>query len=547
MPTSSNKKKHQGAWIPIALALALAVGFMTGLKTAGDNDVSLVSLEQNKSLASYKVDEVLGFISQRYVDSIDVDQLAEAAIKLIVDSLDPHSHYLDAETVASYQARMDGHYVGLGIEFRVLRDTIVITGVLEDSPAAKSGIERGDQIMFVNGDTISGINLPLEDIYSMLKGEKGSVAELGYRRCSADVGTYEVKRARVNTRSVPFVTDLGDELVYVKISQFNANTSKEFLDMLEPYQEKGELKHLVVDVRQNPGGYLQEAVKILNQFFDKKGKLLVYTEGMNSEKTEYKTAGKPFLNVEELYVLIDEESASASEIVAGTLQDLDRGTIVGRRSFGKGLVQEQYNLSSGGRLKLTVAKYYTPSGRLIQRRVGDNSDYEKDYYNRSTSGEWLTAEDIPRPDSTEFFSPSGRKLYGSRGIVPDIFIPMDSSLLQETSYERFQLSEQLGYLFSQRIHCHGVNRDSIESNVISGEWNTLLDVEGHRDELDIISSMKGSSKEQFANAVTDVISRYLDGADGYYKSSLIHDAYIEAVRQDIRRKSSSAVTKNEVD
>ena len=539
MPLQSQYKKSNSAWIPLVMALMLAIGFLTGMKTSQKSGGKLISISKNKSTASYKVDEVLGYISQRYVDSIDVDKLAEAAIRMIVDSLDPHSSYLDAATVAEYQAKMDGQYVGLGIEFRILRDTVLVTDVLDESPAEKSGLARGDQIMIVNSDTLSGIGLPEYAVYDLLKGEMGSEVTMKVRRCTDALDEILIKRATVHTKSVPMAHALDDSTVYIVVESFNANTSKEFLDQLEPYHENNALKNLIIDLRGNPGGYLQEAVRMLNQFFTKKGKALVYTQGIHAKKTEYKTAGRPYLNVDELYILIDEQSASASEIVAGAIQDLDRGTIIGRRSFGKGLVQEQYPLSHGGHLKLTIAKYYTPSGRLIQKQVGNRADYRDEFTDRASSGEWLHESDIPRPDSIEFSTPAGRKLYGSRGIVPDIFIPLDSTLLKESALERYVLKEELAFDLMRQVRCAAPTYHEIIETLDEPFWMEYLRNKTSIENIGRLSSIPASELPAFMRDVKVLMKRYEGGRKLQYEAGLASDPFIVAAMSDLQSKHVS--------
>ncbi len=531
-----NKQRNSKTWIPLVMTSMLALGFMTGLKTGKQFDSPLISMSKNKSKATFKVDEVLGFISQRYVDSIDVNRLAEAAIRMIVDSLDPHSHYMDAESIKAYQARMKGHYEGIGIEFRLLRDTIVVTNVLDDSPASEASFHRGDQILVVNQDTISGKQLPTHSIYKMLKGEKGSEATVLLRTCDDVYDERKIKRNVVRTKSVPVALSFENDLVYVKIDQFNSNTSREFLDILEPHHEAGELKHLIIDLRGNPGGYLQEAVKILNQFFKEKGQVLVYTEGIHSEKTDYKTMGRPYLDPEEVYVLIDEESASASEIIAGALQDLDRGIIVGRRSFGKGLVQEQYDLSHGGSLKLTVARYYTPTGRLIQKQFGAHSDYNDEFTDRAESGEWLTADEIPQPDSTVFYTPSGRPLFGNRGIVPDVFVPIDSSLLTEEALKWYVLKEELAFDLSRHIRCSTGSINDIEQAMSGNDWTTYVATLTSSDNIELLNALPANQSDSFKEDLLALIHRYGEDEQKYFEAELGHDPFIDAVKAHLQNQ-----------
>lgn len=524
---SSNSR---GAWLPLVLSLVLVVGFLAGLKTGRDGGTDLISIQSNKSKASYKVDEVLGFISQRYVDSVDVDALAESAIRMIVDSLDPHSMYMNAELVEEYQSRMAGHYVGLGIEYKLLRDTLVVTDVLENSPAMKAGLLRGDQLIQIDADTISGVKRSSQSVMDVMKGEASSMAKIRFRRCKESKET-DLERGRVSTKSVPFAIPLDDETVFVMIRQFNANTAKEFLDVLEPFHESNQLKHLVIDLRGNPGGYLQEAVKLLNQFFDKKGEVLVYTEGINSQRTEYKTQGKSYLDVDELYVLIDEESASASEIIAGAIQDLDRGVIIGRRSFGKGLVQEQYELSHGGNLKLTVAKYYTPSGRLIQKRYDDNRAYDDEFITRRESGEWLDPSAIPLLDTTTYTTANGRIMRGSRGIVPDVFVPIDSSYLASNAYEMFVLKEEIAFDLYSYGQCGGVTNDFIATSLREPYWKEYLRNKTSLDNFGRLQQVDKQAEGLFVNDVIALLGRYEAGVEGFYSEDVLNDPYIRQVRR----------------
>ena len=532
MPIRDQKGKST-AWIPLVMTLVLAIGFMTGLKTAKQSDGRLLSISPNKSNASFKVDEVLGFISQRYVDSVDVDAIAEAAIRMIVDSLDPHSHYLDAASVAEYESKMEGRYVGIGIEFRMLRDTLVITDVLPESPAAKADIFRGDKIILVDNDTISGVQMKADRIYQLMKGEKGSIVNVSLLRCKDFISSIPITRGTVRTKSVPTAVSIDDETIAVSIEQFNSNTSREFLDLLEPYHEAGQLKNLVLDLRGNPGGYLQEAVKILNQFFNKKGELLVFTEGLNSKRIEYKTKGKPYLKIEELFVLIDENSASASEIIAGAIQDLDRGTVIGRRSFGKGLVQEQYELSHGGNLRLTIAKYYTPSGRLIQRELGSRMDYDGEFLARAHSGEWTAAADIPRPDSTVYFSSEGDALYGSRGIVPDVFVSIDTQLMADNAYEMFVLKEELGLDLFHSISCSESSFEEIERQLLGLDWRNWIRSFTSFDNFGRLQSVPAHYSTIFSRDIVGIIHRYMDGKSAKYAFDLMSDPFIAEVKNSL--------------
>ena len=353
----------------------------------------------------------------------------EEAIDHLLDQLDPHSSYIPSAEVEEMGERLRGDFVGIGIEYMILEDTLMIVKALEGGPSEAAGIQPLDKIIQVGDSTIAGKGMTNGEVIDYLRGEVASEVALGVQRIGEkELQFFTVKRDRIANSSIDVGYMLDDQTGLIKVNRFSANTYKEFMENVERLYEKEGMKNLVIDLRGNPGGYLQEATKMLSQFFDDRGKILVYTEGTHSDRHDYESTGATFFDIEKIAVLIDEGSASASEIVAGALQDWDRGVIIGRRSFGKGLVQEQYKLSDGSALHLTVSRYYTPSGRSIQRDYSDAEKYEDDFTARYESGELQDPSKFANNDTTEYYTAGGRVVYGGGGISPDLFVPLDTFL-----------------------------------------------------------------------------------------------------------------------
>lgn len=375
-----------------------------------------------------KLEELLRYIEARYVDEVDRDELIQKAIDKLLGELDPHSTYIPSEQVKRVNEQLDGNFEGIGIEFLQIEDTIVVIKPTEGGPSDKAGILPGDKIVYVDDSLFVGQKLNETNIIDSLRGVKGSTVKLGILRPGqADILYFDVIRDEIPIQSIDAAYMLNQNTGYIKINRFSATTHTEFLDFLSDMVDKDGLENVVIDVRDNPGGYLQEATSILNQFFQDRDKLLVYTEGRSVHRSDYETTGKSFFSIDNIAVLVDEGSASASEILAGAIQDYDRGIIIGRRSFGKGLVQEQYSLSDGSAIRLTVARYYTPSGRSIQRNYDDKDGYEDDLDARLESGELFSGKQLSLSDTTQYFTQEGRTVYGGGGIIPDVFVPLDSA------------------------------------------------------------------------------------------------------------------------
>lgn len=433
--SSSNSNRSPYLWLPIIASVALVAGIVLGLRLqVASPSVELVKKDlMPHAIGNGKVEELIRYIEAKYVDEVDRNVLMDAAINEVLQQLDPHSSYLNAEQVREVREQLEGNFEGIGVEFMILDDTIVVIAPLAGGPSESVGILAGDRIVSIEDSIVAGVGIESPGIMKMLRGQKGDEVEVGVLRPGETaLRSFTITRDEIPVHSVDVAYMLNEKTGYVKVNRFSATTYQEFMQAVEKLVEEEKMTDLVIDLRQNPGGYLREATEMLSQLFSQREKLLVYTEGRASNRQEYKTTGRPFFTVGQIVVLIDEGSASASEILAGALQDHDRATIVGRRSFGKGLVQEQYPLSDGSAIRLTVARYYTPSGRSIQKDYEDHSAYRKEMLNRYSSGELVTEDSIPQLDSLVYYTESGRTVYGGGGIRPDVFVPLDTQLMNET-------------------------------------------------------------------------------------------------------------------
>lgn len=375
---------------------------------------------------SSKLSKVIESIDSYYVDSVDAQKLEKEAIYEILKNLDPHSTYLPPKETKSSNEEITGKFFGIGIRFNIISDTIMVVNTISGGPSAKVGINAGDRIVTCDDSTIAGVKITNERAMSLLKGDKGTVVRLGIKRNGASkLIPFEITRDRIKVQSIPAAYLIKDGVGYIKINNFSLSTHKEFVTAVAKLRNQGMVK-LMLDLRGNGGGVLSAAAQIANEFLPA-NKLIVYTEGIHQPRSEMKAyPGGVCLNMP-VSILVDSWSASASEILAGALQDNDMGTIIGRRTFGKGLVQKPIPLGDGSELRLTIAKYYTPTGRCIQKPYGDNkTDYYSDIYKRFENGEFSSRDSIKVNDSLKFTTPKGKVVYGGGGIIPDVFMPLDT-------------------------------------------------------------------------------------------------------------------------
>lgn len=375
-------------------------------------------------------------ISNLYVDSVDEGALVEDAIRGMLSKLDPHSSYSTAKETQSLNESLNGSFDGIGIQFNIQRDTLLVIQTISNGPSEKVGILPGDRIISVNDTAIAGVKMAQSEIMRRLRGPKGTIAHLGViRRGIKGVLTFDVKRDHIPVKTIDAYYMIRPQIGYIRIGSFGATTYKEFMDCVDTLRSQG-MVDLILDLEDNGGGYLQAAVQIANEFLQKDD-LLVYTQGRRTRRADFNADGNGRLQQGRVYVLINEFTASAAEIVTGALQDQDRGTVVGRRSFGKGLVQRPIDFPDGSMMRLTVAHYYTPSGRCIQKpyKKGDKLNYEMELDDRYKHGELYSADSIHFADSLRYYTlRQHRIVYGGGGIMPDIFVPLDTT--QYTSFHR---------------------------------------------------------------------------------------------------------------
>lgn len=366
-------------------------------------------------------------ISSLYVEKVDEEKLVEDAIKGMLEKLDPHSAYSTAEEVKRMNEPLQGNFEGIGVQFNIVEDTLFIIQPISGGPSEKVGILAGDRIVTVNDTVIAGVKMSREEIMKRLRGPKGTLVRLGIaRKGFSELLNFDVIRDKIPLHTVDASYLIRKKIGYVRISSFGATTAEELKTALTELKKQG-MEDLILDLSGNGGGYLNAAVDVANQFLNP-GELIVYTEGLRSQRQDFNAEGKGLMRNGKVVVLIDEYSASASEIVAGALQDWDRGWVVGRRSFGKGLVQRPIMLTDGSMIRLTVSRYYTPAGRCIQKPYDNKKEYEKDIVSRFNRGELIHADSIHFPDSLKYRTrKEGRIVYGGGGIMPDYFVPLDTT------------------------------------------------------------------------------------------------------------------------
>jgi len=414
-------------YLPLYFAFAIVFGVLIGSFFNGGS--SSGNLFTNKSSANeVKLKRLIDYIQRDYVDSVDTDSLLDGAITQILGKLDPHSVYIPKENLQQVTENMQGNFVGIGVQFRMIKDSITVIQPIKGGPSIKAGIKAGDRILMANKDTLYGKKLVSSGIPKFLKGEPNTNVDLQvYRKSNDSLFTIRLKRGKVAIKSVDVSYMINDSVGYIKLERFARTSYREFKTALTKLLDKG-MTDLVLDLRGNGGGYIDIANKIVDEFLED-GKLIVFTKDNKGNIDESFSTSRGSFEKGGLYILIDQNSASASEIVAGALQDNDRGTTIGRRSFGKGLVQEEKDLGDGSAIRLTIARYYTPTGRSIQKpyEKGNGKSYSRDINNRIKNGELLNKDSIKVVDSLQFKTPKGKIVYGGGGIVPDVFVAIDTT------------------------------------------------------------------------------------------------------------------------
>lgn len=413
-------------FVPLLISLALVAGLFLGRGMGGAGNGPLAVFKLRQPGAAEKIGQVLDLIDRQYVDTVEKEALVEEVLQDLLQRLDPHSYYLSANEMRAANEPLEGTFDGIGVEFAIQRDTVVVVSPIEGGPSAALGIGAGDRILSADGKPISGVGITNDGVMKLLRGPRGSqvTVSIGRQRRKQPIEV-TITRGAIPIKSVAASLLRSDGTGYIKLSRFAKTTHEEFVKAADELRSRG-MQRLVLDLRGNGGGYLNAAAELADEFLPN-GRVIVYTEGRMSPRRDMLATARGAYEDFPLAVLIDEGSASASEIIAGALQDNDRALIIGRRSFGKGLVQEQVPLPDESAVRLTTARYYTASGRSIQKPYGHGVDYDAEFQERSTHGELFSADSIRMDSSQVFRTLGGRIVYGGGGVMPDIFVPADTA------------------------------------------------------------------------------------------------------------------------
>lgn len=446
--------KYNKAYLPLIISVAIAIGILVGFYMPHPQN----GLYTNFPPSGDKLNRILDIIESDYVDTVNRNSLIEEAIPVMLRRLDPHSVYIPAADLVQANEPLQGNFDGIGVSFNMLTDTVLIISTISGGPSEKAGILPGDKIIYVNDSLIAGKGLPDEEVVKMLKGPRGTKVDLKIERKGSDrLLPFTIIRDKIPINTVDVAYMMSDDVGYIKISSFAITTHDEFKKALDELKNQG-MKKLILDLRGNSGGVMEAATQIADEFLPE-GRLIVFTKGKSKPRQDIKATAAGDFEQGGLVILIDEWSASASEILAGAIQDNDRGTIIGRRSFGKGLVQEPVMFRDGSGMRLTIARYYTPTGRSIQKPYNEGVDkYYEDLTNRLVHGEFEVADSIHMPDSLRYVTPGGKVVYGGGGIMPDIFIPLDTTGI--TDY--FLTVRNSGLLYRYALKYTEDNRETLK-------------------------------------------------------------------------------------
>ena len=506
-------------------AAVLVAGLFLGPKIAPDNRNSSESPLLSFGIGNRgdKVEEVMQIINDNYVDSVKIDTVQNMAIHEILKHLDPHSAYLGPSENRLLFEDLEGNFDGIGIEYYILNDTLLVTSVSPGGPASKAGLKHGDKILAINRQPVSGIRITPKKIVEQIRGKKGTPVEIFIMRDTTKKN-FTILRERIVVSSIDVAYMLNEQSGYIKISKFGAETDEDFKEQLQKLLKQG-MKNLVLDLRDNGGGYLRAATGLADEFLRNK-ELIVYTQGLHEPRTDYFASSKGNFEQGKLVVLIDENTASASEIVAGAIQDLERGTIIGRRSFGKGLVQEQFGFGDGSALNLTIARYYTASGRSIQKSYKKGNDaYYDEVGNRYKNGELASdgknLSDTLFDKKKTFTTKSGKVLYGGGGIMPDIYIPVDTSGFTSVYYALSGKGVMNDLVFNYLVKTNP--KYSTSEEIVKNFKLTDADIKKVL-QMALIKNIKTTEKQielsrkEIETQVKALFARYYFGDEGYYKA-----------------------------
>lgn len=529
------QKKVQ-VWLPVLLSVSLMIGMFFGYKlkdNMGSYGPSFFGKSRQTSLQ-----EILELVKQKYVDTVNVDSLGYAAIQDLLSQLDPHSVYIPLQHVQQVNEDMQGNFQGVGIEFGLLEDTVHVMNIMAKGPADQAGIQVGDQIISANDSVVSGKKRDEDAIRKFFRGPKGTEVKVKLLR-GGQPKEITIQRGIIPLKSVDAAYMIEPEIAYIRLNKFSSTTYEEFMENLERLQKEG-MKKLILDLRGNGGGMLDDAVQIADEFIDGE-KEIVYTEGKSYPRQNYNARRPGLFEKGKLILLIDEGSASASEVLAGALQDWDRATIMGRRSFGKGLVQEQFSLSDGSAIRLTVSRYYTPIGRSIQKPYvhGDNSNYKNEVTERLSNGE-LFHGDSATHNGKKYKTKGGRPVFGGGGISPDIYVAVDSSEFLPKENKQ-QMREIIGdaayyYFLSNRANLQKIKTPAELQQTLSADasgWQ-FLKVQAVKDSVNL-DMLPARQQQVIQHYFAIMLGRQLWRSEGYVKMKNLSDQLITKALEEIRK------------
>lgn len=533
---NENGKSPAPSWQPLAYAVILILGVYIGLQTGGGSSNGMNMVGPRSALNG-----VLDRVEQTYVDPVVREELEQVALDAVLDKLDPHSLFISADELAALAEPMEGNFEGIGVEFIIQRDTLMVVAAIPGGPSEKAGVRAGDRILTVDSVAISGPELTNQRVMGLLKGPRNTTVVVGLDRADT-VKHVLLRRDRIPIHSVVCAANLDGQRGYIKVIRFAQNTAEEFELAMETLAEQG-LSEVIVDLRGNGGGYLNAVVPMVESFLEEDD-LVVYTEGEHAPRRTYKARRDGRWKDWDIAVLVDESSASASEIFAGAIQDHDRGPVIGRRTFGKGLVQEEFSIATLGALRLTVARFYTPTGRAIQRPYGEDVDYGDDYFARYERGELFHGDSIATVDSLTYMTPAGKVVHGAGGITPDVFVALDtirwSGYLSDLSWTGTLRDAAFAYVDANRAAAESQAQSTgagLESDAMLSFLIEYAEAEGISPPADWTEEERSELSDRMAAQVI----RNVAGEQAYYTFLSQGDEAVVEATHWLKNKSRIAI------
>ena len=533
---SENGKSPTPSWQPLAYAVILILGVYIGLQTGGGSSNGLNMVGPRSALNG-----VLDRVEQTYVDPVVREELEQVALDAVLEKLDPHSLFISAEELAALAEPMEGNFEGIGVEFIIQQDTLMVVAAIPGGPSEKAGVRAGDRILTVDSVAISGPDLTNQRVMELLKGPRNTTVVVGLDRADT-VKHVLLRRDRIPIHSVVCAANLDGQRGYIKVIRFAQNTAEEFELAMETLAQQG-LSEVIVDLRGNGGGYLNAVVPMVESFLEADD-LVVYTEGEHVPRRTYKARRDGLWKDWDVAVLVDESSASASEIFAGAIQDHDRGPVIGRRTFGKGLVQEEFSIATLGALRLTVARFYTPTGRAIQRPYGEGVDYGDDYFARYERGELFHQDSIATIDSLTYVTPAGKVVHGAGGITPDVFVALDtvrwSGYLSDLSWTGTLRDAAFAYVDANRAEAERQAQsagEGLESDALLAFLIEYAEGEG----ISPPAEWTEAERSELSDRMAAQVIRNVAGEQAYYTFLTQGDDAIERAAYWLENKSRMGI------